>query len=90
MTREAIIMTKPLYMDRATAATYLAISESLLEMLVAKGDAPKPRKVSQGRAAWLTEELDEWGRQRPVSDMLPPKNSGYGRAGKPKEAAATN
>lgn len=77
-----VISTKPLYMDKEHAAAYLSISTTTLESLVAAGDAPKPRKVSLKRAAWLVEELDEWGRARPVSDFLPPANCGYGRAGK--------
>lgn len=74
---------RPLYLPRAAAAAYLALSESTLDNLVARGDAPKPRKVSANRVAWLVEDLDTWGRARPVSDILPPENSGYGRAGKP-------
>lgn len=85
-----IVHTKPLYLTKEQAAAYLSISESLLESLVAKGDAPKPRKISTNRAAWLVEELDQWGRARPVSDLLPPPNSGYGRAGKPSKDASAS
>lgn len=77
-----VITIKPLYLAREHAASFLSISESQLDKLVAHGDAPKPRKLSAGRSAWLTEELEAWGRGRPVSDLLPPKGSGYGRAGK--------
>ena len=40
-----IITLKPLYLDRESAAAYLSISSSLLGKLVAKGAAPKPRKL---------------------------------------------
>ena len=53
----------------------------MLDKLVAQGDAPKPRKISAGRSAWLVDELIEWGKARPVSDLLPPVNSGHGGAG---------
>ena len=78
----SVISLKPLFLARTDAAKYLSISESMLDKLVQQGDAPKPRKLSAGRSAWLVEELDAWGRARPVSDLLPPINSGYGRAGR--------
>lgn len=79
----SIVQIRPLYLGRADAAAFLAIGESTFEDLVARGEAPKPRKVSRGRTAWLVEELEAWGRERPESDHLPPENSGYGRAGAP-------
>jgi predicted DNA-binding transcriptional regulator AlpA len=83
MIKESIITLKPLYLARANAAAYLSISDAMLDKLVAQGDAPKPRKLSAGRTAWLVEELDAWGKARPVSDFVPPINSGYGRGGNP-------
>lgn len=79
---ESIVTVRPLYLARPNAAAFLSISETMLEQLVAKGDAPKPRKLSAGRVAWLTEELEAWGKTRPPSDLLPPEGSGYGRGGK--------
>lgn len=79
----AIIQLKPLYLARAQAASFLSVSESMLDSLVARGGAPRPRRLSAGRSAWLVEELEAWGRGRPVSDLLPPAGSGHGRAGKP-------
>jgi prophage regulatory protein len=78
-----VIQIKPFYLPKEQAAAFLSLSESTLESLVARGEAPKPRKVSAKRSAWLVEELEAWGRARPVSDLLPPVNSGHGRAGKP-------
>ena len=77
-----VVNLKPLYLGREEAAAFLSISSALLEKLVAAGDAPKPRKISSGRSAWLVDELEAWGRARPESDLLPAVNSGYGRAGK--------
>lgn len=79
---QSIVQIKPLYLARTQAASFLSLSESMLDKLVAQGNAPKPRKLSAGRAAWLVEELEAWGKSLPVSDLLPPVNSGYGRAGK--------
>ena len=80
--QQAVIQLKPLYLARQQAATFLSISESMLDKLVALGDVPKPRKISSGRSGWLVEELEVWGKERPISDLLPPVNCGYGRAGK--------
>lgn len=77
-----VVTIKPLYLARAQAATFLSISESMLDRLVQQGKVPKPRKLSPGRSAWLVKELEAWGEECPVSDLLPPENSGYGRAGK--------
>lgn len=77
----SVVQIRPLYLARPDAAAFLAISESTLDSLVARGEAPKPRKLSAGRTAWLVEDLETWGRGRPESDLLPPKNCGYGRAG---------
>ena len=79
--RTPIVQIAPLFLARADAAAFLALSESTLDNLVARGDAPKPRKLSKGRTAWLVEDLENWGRERPESDLLPPVNSGLGRRG---------
>jgi prophage regulatory protein len=81
--KQAIVQIAPMFLARANAAAYLSISESMLDTLVARGEAPKPRKLSPGRSAWLVDDLKTWGKARPVSDLLPPENSGYGKAGKP-------
>ncbi len=78
-----IVSIKPLYLSREEAAKFLAISTTTLESMVAKGLAPKPRKVSPARVGWLVDELEAWGRARPESDLAPPPDSGYGRSGKP-------
>lgn len=86
-----IVTIKPLYLAREEAAKFLGIGTSTLEEMCAKGEAPGPRQVSRGRVGWLVEELEAWGRSRPKSESLPPKNSGYGRAGKkPKPVPASS
>lgn len=81
--RQPIVTIKPLFLTRADAAAFLSIGESTLEDLVVRGEAPRPRKLSSRRVAWLVEDLENWGRERPASDLLPPRNSGYGQRGKP-------
>lgn len=77
-----IVFVAPAVLARANAAAFLSISESMLIDLVAKGQAPKPRKISAGRSGWLVKELQAWADGLPVSDLLPPVNCGLGRAGK--------
>lgn len=83
----ATVTIKPLYLDREAAAAFLSLSSTQLEKMASKGLAPKPRKLSAGRSAWLVEELEDWGRSLPVSDLKPARNSGYGRAGAPDDAS---
>jgi len=80
------VTIKPLYLDREAAAAFLSLSSTQLEKMASKGLAPKPRKLSAGRSAWLVEELEDWGRSLPVSDLKPARNSGYGRAGAADDA----
>lgn len=87
-----IVTIKPMYLAREEAAKFLSIGTTTFEELCAKGEAPSPRQVSKGRVGWLVEELEAWARSRPKSGSLPPKNSGYGRAGKspaPEAASAS-
>jgi prophage regulatory protein len=81
--KQPIVFIPPLLLAKPNAAAFLSLSESMFDALVARGEIPKPRKLSAGRTAWLTAELTEFGQNLPVSDLLPPANSGYGRAGKP-------
>jgi prophage regulatory protein len=80
---EGEMMLQPIAVDRKTAASFVLLSESTIDTLVRSGDFPKPRQVSPKRVVFLVRELTEWLESRPVSDILPPVNSGYGRAGKP-------
>lgn len=83
-----LVTMRPIYLARPQAAAVLSVSESTLDQLVAERKAPAPRQISAGRVAWLTEELEAWARERPVSELLPPKGSGHGRAGRPPKKAA--
>lgn len=75
------VAIEPAYLEKADAAAFLAISESTLEKLVRESALPKPRSVSGKRVAWLVRELREWAEARPVSDNLPPPNTGSRRSG---------
>jgi prophage regulatory protein len=72
----------PLVVDRDAAAAALAVSVRTFEAMVARGDAPKPRKVSAGRVGWLWRELVEFAESRPVSDHRP----GPGQQDHPRSA----
>ena len=63
-------------MSYEAAAAFVVMSVSTMEKLVRQGSFPKPRKVSAKRVVFLVRELVEWLESRPVSDLLPPPNTG--------------
>ena len=81
-----VVHIRPMFLCRADAASFLSISESMLDKLVAQGELAAPRRISAGRTGWRVEDLEAFGRSRPVSDIVPPRNAGYGRAGKSSTA----
>lgn len=70
------VTTRPACLDRAGAAAYLSLSESTIEKLTREGDFPQPRLLSGRRVGWLIRDLDEWLEKRPVSNLVPPSNTG--------------
>lgn len=80
----------PAAFGRADAAAYLGLSESTFARLVQKGEAPKPRQLAEKRVAWLRCELDVWLMARPVSDQLPPPNTGAKKPRFPRTKIAAN
>lgn len=45
--------------NKSTAATYLGVSERVLDLWRAKNTGPRSFKVA-GRLYWLKNDLDEW------------------------------
>lgn len=76
---------EPIALDIKSTARMLAVSVSTVERLVRLGDFPKPRKVSGRRVVYLMDEVKGWLAARPVSDLLPPPNTG---APKPRRKPA--
>ena len=74
---------KPLAMSRKDTAESLGLSLSLVQQLTREGDFPNTVQLSPGRVGYRTVDVEEWLAARPPSSCLPPKDSGYGRAGKP-------
>lgn len=72
----AQISMKPAYLDMPGACTFAAISETTLQKLVREEQFPRPRVLSGRRVGWLVRELEAWAESRPVSDLLPPANTG--------------
>lgn len=67
---------KPILVDLATAAAILSVSPSTVQGLVRRGELKKPRQISGGRVGYLLRELEEFAESRPVSELLPPPNTG--------------
>ena len=75
---------QPIIVKKDVAAAIVALSESTIDNLEKAGDFPRRRRISNGLVGYLVRELEEWAESRPVSDLLPAPESGYGRAGKSK------
>ena len=69
-------MIKPVYLGFAEVQDFVALSASTVQQLIRAGDFPRPRSLSGRRVAWLVAELENWAMTRPVSDQLPPCNTG--------------
>ena len=76
-----LITTKPMFLRKLATCAFTGLGKSTLEELVQKGEFPRPYKISPGSSAWLVRELEEWGELRPVSDLLPPANTGAKKGG---------
>lgn len=70
------ITVKPAYLDKPSACAFVSLKETTLDELVRKEQFPKPRVLSARRVGWLVRELEAWAESRPVSDLLPPANTG--------------
>ena len=69
-------MIKPAYLDKPSAAAFMAVSVRTWERLVQQKKAPQSRLLSARRVGWLVSELEALAAARPVSDLLPPANTG--------------
>lgn len=76
MTSIAIMQFAPAALERSQAAAYVSLSVSTFEKFVQEKTAPQPRQFPGRRVAWLRAELDAWLISLPLSDQLPPENTG--------------
>lgn len=67
---------QPIAISYEEAADFVVLGLSTMGKLVRQGLFPQPRKVSAKRVVFLVRELTEWLESRPVSDLLPPPNTG--------------
>ena len=81
-----MIPIRPAALEKERAAQFVCLSVSTLEKLQREGNFPRPRLLSHKRVGYLVRELEEWLESRPVSDQLPPPNTG---APKPRRPAAS-
>lgn len=71
-----VVQIQPAALDRELSAAYLALSVTTFEKLVREQSLPQPRRLSGRRVAWVRAELDAWLMERPISELLPPPNTG--------------
>ena len=65
---------KPIYVDLPSVASLVTLATATIQRMVREGVFPKPRQLSANRVAWLLREVEEWAEERPVSELLPPRN----------------
>lgn len=75
---------EPAAVDRAGAANYVGLSLTSFEKAVREGRAPAPRMIGPRRVVWLVRELRAWLDSLPISELLPPPNTG---AAKPRASS---
>lgn len=78
-----VMQFAPAALERELAAGYCGLSLSTFEKAVRDKQAPQPRQLAGRRVAWLRAELDAWLHDCPISEQLPPVNTG---AKKPRPA----
>lgn len=71
-----VMQFAPAALEREQAAAYAGLSLTTFEKEVRERRAPQPRQVAGRRVAWLRAELDAWLHACPVSEQLPPENTG--------------
>lgn len=74
-----VISTPPIFLDRESAAAAMTLSIPTFLAEVKAGRLPQPRRLSANRVGWLWAELVESAQRLPVSDLLPPPNTGNRR-----------
>ena len=75
----------PAALDKEMAAAYCSVGVSMFEQMVQDGTAPKARRFpGRRRVAWLRPELDAWLASLPLSDLLPPDNTGAKKPRNPR------
>jgi prophage regulatory protein len=70
------ITIKPIFVDIKGVIALTGLSKTTVWDVIKNGDFPKPRKASARGSRWLVREIEEWCESRPVSDILPPPNTG--------------
>lgn len=73
------VQMKRIYVDLPDVATLMTLGETTIQRMVREDAFPKPRVLSGRRVAWLLREVEAWAEERPVSDLLPPPNTGKRR-----------
>lgn len=77
------VSIKPICVDKETAAAMLGISVANFEREVRGERIPPARQVSPRRVGWLLRELEEYAEKLPVSNILPPANTGAKKPRRP-------
>ena len=66
----------PIIIGIEVVSDVTSVSVSTLERMTREGKFPRPRKISEKRVGWLVSDVVNWANGLPVSDNLPPPNTG--------------
>ena len=73
--------------DRAKGVAALAgVSVATVYRWVAAGYLPPPRRIGPNVSGWLSSEIDEWLRSRPLEGCIPPEKAEALKAAREKAA----
>jgi prophage regulatory protein len=75
-----VVEVEPFFFDLAAVCAAVALEVSTVQRMIREREFPQPRQLSKRRVGWLVREVKEWSEARPVSDLLPPPNTGGRRA----------
>ncbi|SOE67494.1 transcriptional regulator, AlpA family [Burkholderia sp. D7] len=73
-----LVTMAPIFLDLLGVAEAVSLSIGTVQMqkLVREKKFPQPRLLSGRRVGWLVREVVDWAEARPISDLLPPGNTG--------------
>lgn len=76
---------KKIYVSLEAVAELVDLGESTIQKMCTTSEFPAPRMLTGRRVGWLVREVEEWAEQRPISNLLPPPNTGKKRKTRPEQ-----
>ncbi|KAF1042374.1 MAG: hypothetical protein GAK35_02747 [Herbaspirillum frisingense] len=71
-----------LYLDMPELIIATTLAETTIQKMIRDNEFPAPRQIAGRRVGWLVDEVKEWARTRPKSELPPPPNTGAKKPGR--------